>query len=339
MRQGQGMAQGMGQGMQQARDFGYQGGYGVAANGQGLGVNHMAGVQGVGSVNGQVKERDSGTGIGRARVPAIRAARRGEVVIPGLGWDAARWCGTARDRSGQRAASMLSRAAFFLSGGAMSAMNMGDYSLEDVLGPFPCVRLRGLPFEATVDDVLRFFSGLVPLDVVMVTRADGRGAGEAIVVLTNVMEMQMALSRDKQHMGRRYIEIFQSKRMDYYSAIVGQLQAQVRTKTSRGERQPKRGKGPERRKKKDLHPPRFSSRRLPFSATKQDVINFFQGMPVTEESIQFVVRGDGRVTGEAFRSGGDKASTEKRQPHGHPLRGALSIYPRGDRAAHEQDLR
>lgn len=34
----------------------YQGGYGVATgpNGQGLGVNHMAGVQGVGGVNGQV---------------------------------------------------------------------------------------------------------------------------------------------------------------------------------------------------------------------------------------------------------------------------------------------
>lgn len=41
------------------------------------------------------------------------------------------------------------------------------------------------------------------MDVVMVTRGDGRGAGEAIVVLSNHVEMQMALSRDKQHMGRR----------------------------------------------------------------------------------------------------------------------------------------
>lgn len=38
----------------------------------------------------------------------------------------------------------------------------------------------------------------------MVIRPDGRGAGEAIVVLPNHMEMQMALSRDKQHMGRRW---------------------------------------------------------------------------------------------------------------------------------------
>ncbi|CAM9683718.1 unnamed protein product [Choristocarpus tenellus] len=43
-------------------------------------------------------------------------------------------------------------------------------------------------------------------------------------------------------------------------------------------------------------------RGLPFSATKQDVINFFQGLSPLEETIQFVVRSDGRVTGEAFVS-------------------------------------
>lgn len=32
----------------------------------------------------------------------------------------------------------------------------------------------------------------------------------------------------------RYIEIFQSKRMDYYSAIVGQMQSQVRAIGDKG---------------------------------------------------------------------------------------------------------
>lgn len=30
---------------------------------------------------------------------------------------------------------------------------------------------------------------------------------------------------------------------------------------------------------------------------------------------------------------------KEREPHGHPLRGALRFHPGGDRAAHEQDLR
>ena len=93
--------------------------------------------------------------------------------------------------------------------------------LEAVLGPFPCARLRGLPFDASLEDVLVFFQGLVVLDVVVVSSAnsDGKGTGEAFVVFANPMDFQMALQRDRQNMGHRYIEVFQGKRSDYYAAI------------------------------------------------------------------------------------------------------------------------
>lgn len=96
--------------------------------------------------------------------------------------------------------------------------------LEAVLGPFPCARLRGLPFEATIEDVLVFFQGLVVLDVVVVANggSDGKGSGEAFVVFANPMDFQMALQRDRQSMGRRYVEVFQGKRSEYYAAIAAQ---------------------------------------------------------------------------------------------------------------------
>lgn len=61
--------------------------------------------------------------------------------------------------------------------------------LEAILGPFPCVRLRNLPLEATLEDVLVFFQGLVVLDVIL------QGNGEAFVVFANPMDFQMALQR------------------------------------------------------------------------------------------------------------------------------------------------
>ena len=64
--------------------------------------------------------------------------------------------------------------------------------LEALLGPFPCARVRGLPFEATPEDVLVFFQGLVVIDVVLVPNAE---SGEAYVVFTNLIDYQMGLQR------------------------------------------------------------------------------------------------------------------------------------------------
>lgn len=63
--------------------------------------------------------------------------------------------------------------------------------LEALLGPFPCARVRGLPFEATPEDVLVFFQGLVVIDVVLVPNE----SGEAYVVFANLIDYQMGLQR------------------------------------------------------------------------------------------------------------------------------------------------
>lgn len=100
--------------------------------------------------------------------------------------------------------------------------------LEDVLGPFPCIRMRNLPYDANLQDVLIFFQGLVLLDVVVLPsggQVQGHNqyhqTGEAFCVFSNPMDFQMALQRNGLQMrhGGAQIDVFQGKRGDYYAAI------------------------------------------------------------------------------------------------------------------------
>ncbi|KAJ9528187.1 hypothetical protein QJQ45_014178 [Haematococcus lacustris] len=132
---------------------------------------------------------------------------------------------------------------------------MGDqYGMGGAIsGMFPCVKLRGLPFDVSDDDIRMFlpqlqrmqqltrphswaFTGLTsgsagpllrcqgvePIDMVLVKR-DGRLTGEAFVVLSSPMQIEMALAKNRSYMGRRYIEIYKAKKLDYYKAICADL--------------------------------------------------------------------------------------------------------------------
>lgn len=88
--------------------------------------------------------------------------------------------------------------------------------LEAVLGPFPCARLRSLPFDASLEDILVLFQGLVVIDVVL------QGGGEAFVIFANPMDYQMALQRDRQTLGRNFVEIYSGSRSEYYAAVASQ---------------------------------------------------------------------------------------------------------------------
>lgn len=61
--------------------------------------------------------------------------------------------------------------------------------LEAVLGRFPCARLINLPYDASLEDILVLFQGLVVIDVVLLETA------EAYVIFANHMDFQMALQR------------------------------------------------------------------------------------------------------------------------------------------------
>ncbi|XP_076009926.1 epithelial splicing regulatory protein 1 isoform X2 [Genypterus blacodes] len=83
------------------------------------------------------------------------------------------------------------------------------------------VRMRGLPFTATYDQVLAFFSsgdGLkepCPVSggkegILFVRYPDGRPTGDAFVLFACEEHAQCALKKHKEILGRRYIELFKS---------------------------------------------------------------------------------------------------------------------------------
>jgi len=78
-----------------------------------------------------------------------------------------------------------------------------------------------LPFDVTEDEI-RIFLGCEPVDILLVKR-DGRFSGEAFVVLGSPLQIQMAVDKNKSYMGRRYVEVFRAKKLDYYKAVMAEM--------------------------------------------------------------------------------------------------------------------
>ncbi|XP_059507629.1 epithelial splicing regulatory protein 2 isoform X3 [Stegostoma tigrinum] len=77
------------------------------------------------------------------------------------------------------------------------------------------IRMRGLPFTATVDDVLGFFGNECPVTggkegLLFVKYPDGRPTGDAFVLFACEEFAQNALKKHKEILGKRYIELFRS---------------------------------------------------------------------------------------------------------------------------------
>jgi len=161
---------------------------------------------------------------------------------------------------------------------------------------FPVVRLRGLPFNCSESDICEFFAGLDVVDALLVHK-QGRFSGEGFVLFRNPMQVDFALQRDRQNMGRRYIEVFRCKKQDYYNAVA----AEVNEPKAGDDAAPPSGYSKGSSEKDHMeHTGFLKLRGLPFSVSRRDIVEFFKDYQLKEKNVHIVTHSDGRATGEAF---------------------------------------
>ena len=87
----------------------------------------------------------------------------------------------------------------------------GDDGTSTDQAAFYAVRARGLPYEATKNEIAQFLSLSNIRDekngIHILVGPDGRPTGEAIVELVSQVDIDNALRCHNKNMGRRYIEV------------------------------------------------------------------------------------------------------------------------------------
>ena len=80
-------------------------------------------------------------------------------------------------------------------------------TMRDDAGYRGVLRMRGLPFQTTAEDILQFFqtpSTLQLSNIHLMRRADGRASGDAYAVFDTEEAAVEALQFDKQKLGSRW---------------------------------------------------------------------------------------------------------------------------------------
>lgn len=74
--------------------------------------------------------------------------------------------------------------------------------------PLHMVRMRGLPFQATTEEISAFFTPVQPVNISIHYNVQGRPNGEADAEFATHDEACEAMKKDRERMGSRYIELF-----------------------------------------------------------------------------------------------------------------------------------
>ncbi|XP_059623336.1 uncharacterized protein LOC132266477 isoform X2 [Cornus florida] len=112
------------------------------------------------------------------------------------------------------------------------------------------------------------------------------------------MRAEFALQRDRQNMGRRYVEVFRCKKQDYYRAVAAEVNYD---NDFYGSPRPSQSTTTRSHDKDQMeYTEILKLRGLPFSVTKSDIVEFFGEFKLADKKIHIACRPDGKVTGEAY---------------------------------------
>ena len=86
------------------------------------------------------------------------------------------------------------------------------------------VKARGLPWSASADEVVEFFSEVAIVGGVdgvhFGKNREGRPSGEAFIEVETKEDVERALEKHKCNMGKRYVEVFESDVSDHGSMVL-----------------------------------------------------------------------------------------------------------------------
>ncbi|XP_053559319.1 G-rich sequence factor 1 [Bombina bombina] len=172
------------------------------------------------------------------------------------------------------------------------------HSIADQVAKMFIVRVRGLPWSCTADDVLNFFGECNVRNgaegVHFIFNRDGKPRGDAVIEFESAEDVQKAVEQHKKYMGQRYVEVFEMNQKEAESLLT-RMHAAL---------SPTRPAALSQSAPSSMSSPASDGivrlRGLPYSCSEQDILNFFSGLEIADEGITFILDQRGRKSGEAF---------------------------------------
>lgn len=164
------------------------------------------------------------------------------------------------------------------------------------------VRMRGLPYSCTEEDISNFFKGLrIAKNGIKRAVVGGRPSGEAYVVFENRQDAVDALNLNMEKIGTRFIELFSSSAREFENYLMNNFMNNV----------PNYAKDQVPSLPYDKRKSTLMCFGLPFTVTREQIIEFFSGFQINEKEVVFLNNHAGRFSGNILVTFEDEMEAQR----------------------------